>query len=432
MRSGVGMIMVVLALFGARGAGSASTDFNPNGIAIFPVEGVEFNGTVAKFTDPTAPANAKYEARIEWGDGDFSDATFVSTGTKAWDVNGRHTYLEEGRYELHFTIYGGSGSGKASPIAQVADAPLTLKLAVPAVNEGSGPSGPIATFTDLDPNDTADEYIATIDWGDGVTSGGAVARTAPGAFTISGTHVYGEESQRTVKVTVRDRGGSSATQSQTITIADAPLTPGIVVLRGTEGVPLAKKAVATFHDDFAAAPASDYTVSTIDWGDGSKSRGTLTSVKGGNWQVVATHTYREEGRYTTTVAIRDRGGATATAHGAAIIADAPLHPYGRRLVAHARTRFSDVVATFTDAKFGKVGTTAHPDDYTVRIGWGDGRASVGTVSTVKITVAGRRVSRFAVTGIHTYSTPGPYEVTVTIRDRGGAAATATSRMTVSA
>lgn len=414
----------------APGAGSAGGAFNPNGVKIFPVEGVQFSGTVASFTDPVPPDNSDYEATINWGDGSTSDhGTLVSTGKdNANDVTGRHTYAEEGTYELHVEITGGSGSGVASPTAQVSDAPLTAKVAVPPVAESSVLNTTIATFTDPDPNDTASEYTVTIDWGDGTTGPGTVTKTGAGAFSVAGSHAYGDEGPRTVGVTVKDAGGSTVTATQAITVVDAALTAGApLTLRGTEGAPMPSRAVATFTDANSGATAADYSAATITWGDGASSAGTVGPAAGGGWQVSGSHTYREEGRYSTAVVVVDRGGATITLHGAASIADAPLHAYGQRITAAKQTRFHGIVATFTDAKFGAAGTTPHPDDYTVTINWGDGHSSAGTLSLVR--VGGH--SRFAVTGSHVYASAGLKQVAVTIHDRGGATATAHSQVQVS-
>ena len=411
--------MVVLALVGvAPETGLAGAEFNPNGVKIFPVEGVAFTATVANFTDPGA-GKATYKATIDWGDGSTSDGKLVSTGKdNANDVTGQHTYVEEGRYELKVIITGGSGGGEASPTAEVSDAPLTAKVAVPPVVEGGSPSGPIATFTDANTGAPLSDFTSTIDWGDGSTSAGAIAKTGPGAFSVNGTHAYGEEGARTVTVTVKDVGGSTVTATQAINVADAPLTAGgVLTRRGVEGRPLAG-AAGTFHDGFAGATAADYAPPTINWGDRTTSVGTISPAPGGGWQVGGSHTYREEGSYTTSVVVNDRGGATVTLRGNAIIGDAPLRARGLRISAHHS--FRGVVATFTDA----AGRFAKLSDHRATINWGDGHSSAGRIA--------RSRGGFAVTGAHTYASPGLKHVTVSIRDQGGARATARSQVTVSA
>jgi hypothetical protein len=414
----VGIIGVLLALAGASPVLGSATGFNPNGLKIFPVEGVQFSGTIADFEDPGAPPHASYKVAIDWGDGTASDGSTTDLGKNKWEATGKHTYAEEGHYDLRVSITGGSGSGTASPTAEVSDAPLTAKVAVPPVAEGSVLNAAIATFTDADPNDAANEYTVTINWGDGGTAPGAVTRTGAGAFSVSGNHTYGDEGSRTVGVTVHDAGGSTVTASQTISVADAPLTPGATVTRrGVEGRPLAG-VVATFHDGFTGATAADYTGATINWGDRTSSAGTISPAPGGGWQVGGSHAYREEGSYTTIVVVNDRGGATVTLHGNAFIGDAPLRARGRRIT--GRLAFRGVVATFTDA----AGRSAKPSDHTGTINWGDGHSSAGRIARTR--------DGFAVTGAHAYASAGLKHVTVSIRDRGGARATARSQVTISA
>jgi hypothetical protein len=411
---------LALALVGtAAQAGFAREAFNPDGVKIFPVEGVQFSGVIASFFDPTAPSHPTYKVKVDWGDGTTSDGSVTDTGKNHWDVNGQHTFAEEGTFNLHVTITGGSGGGTTSPTAQVSDAPLTATVSVAPVVEGGSPSGVIATFKDANSGAPLGDFTATIDWGDGTTTAGTIAKTGAGVFSVSGSHPYGEEGARTVTVTVKDVGGSTVTASQAITVADAPLTAGgTVTRRGVQGRPLAG-AIGTFRDGFAGATAADYTGVTINWGDRATSPGTISPAPGGGWQVVGSHIYRQEGSYTITAAVNDRGGASVTLRGNALIADAPLRARGRRI--NGNLAFRGVVATFTDTagRFSKL------SDHRATINWGDGHSSRGTV------VRGRGAGGFAVTGSHTYATAGVTRVTVSIRDRGGARATARTQLTVS-
>jgi hypothetical protein len=419
-RIGIATLAVVLVGTVAQ-AGSARQAFNPGGLHFTAVEGIRFSGTVANFTDPSAPKST-YKATIDWGDGSpIDNGTLVKTGVdNAHDVTGQHTYAEEGTYELKVHITGGSGGGDCSPVATVVDAPLTATVAVPAVSEGGTVNGQIGTFADQDTGDNANEYGITINWGDGSSSPGAATKTGPGAFAVSGSHTYGDEGARTVSLTVNDKGGSTVTQSQAITVADAPLAAGApLTRRGTEGKPLAAGSIGTFTDGFAGATVADYSGATISWGDGSTSAGTITAAPAGGFQVGGAHTYREEGRYAISAVVTDRGGSTVTLHGSAVIADAPLHATGKRLSATAGRRFHGAVASFTDG----AGRFARATDFRVTITWGDGHSSPGTVSG--------SAGRFTVTGTHAYTTAGPKRVTVVIRDRGGAVATARSTFSVS-
>jgi hypothetical protein len=80
-------------------------------------------------------------------------------------------------------------------------------------------------------------------------------------------------------------------------------------------------AVAGFTDANPDGIISDYSV-TIDWGDGSTSPGTVSSVAGG-FQVDGAHTYAQAGSYPTAISVADLHGANAAAHGTATVGSAP-------------------------------------------------------------------------------------------------------------
>ena len=325
IRYSVGFLVVLLAMVAvAAGAGSAPATINPNGLSFSAVEGVSFNATVATFTDEAAPSSS-HSATIDWGDGSpsYEGKVAPTTGKGAFNVTGSHVYAEEGSYTLRVHVTGGSGSGTTTLTATVTDAPLTAKVAVPAVSEGVALNAAIATVKDQDESDDPSEYRVTIDWGDGSTSAGRGTKTGPGTFSVLGSHTYAEEGGRTVSVKVDDAGGSTVTATQAITVADAPLAVGApLTIGGTEGTALKRgTVVATFQDANPATTADDLSA-TVNWGDKTTSRGPLVGT-GGIWRVVGSHAYREEGTYRTIVVATDRGGSMMTVEGKAVIRDAP-------------------------------------------------------------------------------------------------------------
>jgi hypothetical protein len=72
--------------------------------------------------------------------------------------------------------------------------------------------------------------------------------------------------------------------------------------------------------------------------------------------------------------------------------------------------------TFTDAD-----PKGNLSQYSGTISWGDGTTTGGTFVT-------NSSGGFAFGGTHTYPAPGIYKFTVTIRDVGGASATATTSL----
>jgi len=275
--------------------------------------------------------------------------------------------------------------------------------------EGSVFTGPVATFTDPDPNAVAAEYSAVIDWGDGTTSAGIVSGPTGGPFTVSGTHTYADEGSYTIQVTITDAETptNTAIATSTAMVADAALTAGTLTLAGgTEGVS-PTSATFTFTDANVGSTTADFTA-TIDWGDGTSSAGTVTGAAG-SYSVSGSHTYAEEGSYKVTVTVVDDGGSTTSGSNNATPGDAAIAAVCATPAVSGQT-FSGPVTSVTDAN-----PNAAASDFTATISWGDGSSSAGTVS-------GPTGGPFTVSGTHVYAAPGPYTITVTVTDDGGSTA----------
>ncbi|HVX12713.1 MAG TPA: DUF4214 domain-containing protein [Pirellulales bacterium] len=176
--------------------------------------------------------------------------------------------------------------------------------------------------------------------------------------------------------------------------------------------------LGTFTDVDGDNDDADFTA-TVDWGDGTSSTAQVAGNSSG-FTVSGTHTYASEGIYTATVTVNDIDGASATVS-PVITADYSLSATGTAVNTTQATTFSGTVATFTDADPG--GTVGQ---FTATIAWGDGSSSAGTVA------ANPGGPGFIVTGNHEYTSVGGDVITVTIKDEGGAAATASSSANVAA
>src|SRR5262249_54642425 len=116
---------------------------------------------------------------------------------------------------------------------------------------------------------------------------------------------------------------------------------------------------------------------TITWGDGTPaSAGTVIQPGGTGTALLVNggHKNAEEGLFTVSVNITDKGGSTASPSSTATLGDAALTPTGTVIT---KTAFGDhTVATFTDAN-----PTASTSDFTATINWGDGTPSTsGTIT----------------------------------------------------
>jgi hypothetical protein len=225
-----------LAIVGERTAAA-----DPKITAVAPAsvsatEGKSFSGTVATFTDPDANATAsEYSATITWGDGSTSTGSITGSGG-SFTVTGSHKYGEEGSNAVSVTITDAdntSNAATASTTAKVADAALHGTSGSPT-RTGTNVSGTVATFTDDDPGGTVSDYTASINWGDGTTTTGTVT-AGTGKFNVGGSHTYTKSGTFVVTVTIKDKGGSTTTASESVTIKIAAAVHGTARL---SGVPL--------------------------------------------------------------------------------------------------------------------------------------------------------------------------------------------------
>jgi hypothetical protein len=206
-------------------------------------------------------------------------------------------------------------------------------------------------------------------------------------------------------VTVSNPGPEGGTSSALpLTVSDAPLSASGQPLAAAEAGVLSG-IVASFTDPGGAELAGHYSA-VVDWGDGSSSQATLTPASGG-FNVLASHSYEEEGAYQATTTIVDDGGATVTATSPVTIADGTLFGVSKTATFTEGATSTGSVASFEDADpRGAVG------DYTATIDWGDGQTTAGTV------VAEGAI--FDVTGPHKYAADGKFQITVVVKDAGGA------------
>jgi hypothetical protein len=194
---------------------------------------------VATFNDSDGNAfSTQYSAMINWGDGQ-SSAGAVSGGAAPaaptrssvtpvglFQVNGSHTYAEEGTYTITVTINDTDGAtGTGTSTANVADAALSpgTSLSLDAA-PGVPLTAIVANFKDADPGGTVSDYTATITWGDGHTSPGTIAANSQGGFAVTGTNTYAASGLYNFSVAIQDVGGSKTTATGTVAVVAVTLT----------------------------------------------------------------------------------------------------------------------------------------------------------------------------------------------------------------
>jgi hypothetical protein len=150
-----------------------------------------------------------------------------------------HVYSEEGSYTVTVTVSDPTNGGSAftSGTLTIVDTALSGEsagLIRPIV--GQEFSGVVASFIDENPSGVKADMSATIDWGDGVTTDGAISRppcptTTANEFWVSGTHTYSADVMEDMKVKVTDEGGVMTTLPGTALVSK----PSSNVLVNNEG-----------------------------------------------------------------------------------------------------------------------------------------------------------------------------------------------------
>jgi RHS repeat-associated protein len=186
-----------------------------------------------------------FTAIIDWGDGQRSDGDAVDNGSDV-QVEGQHTYAEEGTYTVAVCLEDASGRTCVSTTTVTVDddtltadsgadfqgvSGLWLADGNPSlgVMASGTPEVEVASFQDANANGPPADHTATIDWGDGrstVVDGAAASNTDgellldQGTVTVLSNHAYAQAGTFSIHVTLDDKGGQSAQSDGTATIAD--------------------------------------------------------------------------------------------------------------------------------------------------------------------------------------------------------------------
>jgi len=381
---------------------------------------------LATFTDPGgAEPVGDYSAVVNWGDGATSAGTINYLGNGNFTVTGGHTYAEEGADIASVTIqHDGTAAVTVNSIVTVSDPAVVVTAASGlSATEGAAGAFALASFTDLAGAETAGDYQATINWGDGSTSAGAISFNATTAtFTVSGTHSYAEDGSYGPVVTVTHDAALAASATGAVTVGD----PSVVATGGSfnalRGISSGAVTLATFTDPGGAEALADYSA-TINWGDGSTGAGTISfNTSTGVFSVAGSHAYAASGSSMASVTVHHDAATDAVVTSAATVTDPAVVMTGAYSLgaAEGASLASQVVATFTDP-----GGALAIANYAATINWGDGSSSTGTLSYNSATGV------FSVAGGHLYTAEGAYSVAVSVHDGSAPSATAASAVAVS-
>jgi RHS repeat-associated protein len=195
--------------------------------------------------------------------------------------------------------------------------PLTAPVLMAAPQElaafaGLSNAGVLAYFTDTNAGAAADDFTATIDWGDGGTSSGTVTADPRGGFDVSGSHTYAATGTYAVSVAIADGSGHAAAAKGRVIVVGPP-SAGTVAAIDTSPGAFYLGALASFTGGLPDSLRGGLGA-LIQWGDGTTSAGTVAR-GGGGVIVQGSHTYAAEGTETFTVQLLWGTHVVATATG---------------------------------------------------------------------------------------------------------------------
>jgi uncharacterized delta-60 repeat protein len=291
-----------------------------------------------------------------------------------------HTFTSSGSHDVFLRVTGSDGQtatvtrqvavANRAPLAAFGFAPSAPKTGESVAFDGSGSSDPDGSLVGY-----------AWEFGDGASGSGA-----------GPSHVYAQAGSYTVKLTVTDDDGATASVSRTVAVANRAPSAAFGFAPGDPGTGEA----VSFDGSGSSDPDGSVVAYAWEFGDGGSASGAGPS-----------HAYAQGGSYTVTLTVTDDDGSTGSVSRTVAVANrAPSAAFGF---------VPSAPSTGESVAFDGSGSS-DPDGSVVAYAWdfGDGASGSG---------AGP---------LHAYAAAGSYTVTLTVTDDDGAMASVSRTVTVAA
>ena len=344
-----------------------------------------------------------HTATVEWGDGASNDA-FVDSTTGI--IHADYLYLDDGDYTATVLVTDNSGaSSSIDVLCRVLNgAPIVVATSnyLP-IEEGMN----YRLNVDLFEFGIEDSLTITYDWGDGQVE--TLPLNIPGNVgSFETLHLYVDEGDYTVTVTVVDDDGASGSFSTEATVYNvAP------VFDAGPDMELNENERLDIHIPVSDPGVEDILQGHVNWGDGNQGVVPLGPV-GGPYSIDESHIYADNGFYSVRVTVEDMdGGQTVDMFIAFVSNVEPVIVGGEDTTILVNTEYQ-LDITVTEA--------TPSDTHSIVVDWGDGQSESIVFTGVGPT--------YLFTSNHIYTSRGAYPVQLIVVDDDGGSGASSYTVTV--
>ncbi len=409
-----------------------------------------------------------HTVEVDWGDGSALETLTVMQGSGTASFTGNHIYADNGDYEVRvFAADDDGGMTELTRMISVDNVDPTLVVASnQTIDEGSTLSiTNIGTITDPGFDNPAipsvETFTYTINWGDGSAedAGSATIDTVGDrgiliAASFDGSHIYADNGNYTVTVTVVDDDGGTDVATFTVVVNNvAPVLTGAGTpfsLDEGEIFSLASLGIGLSDPGFdnplngpnvgnGGEVAETFTGTSIDWGDGNVTTPLAVVDRVSGSAGVATtagfdhapHAYADNGNYTVTVSFADDDGGSVAREFTIVVDNvAPTLTLTNESfsINEGDTLTIANLGSFTDPGYDNSlapgGQTQETFSYT--IDWGDGTIETGQLPASRTSGSQGVLTTGTLADSHRYldnDADNLYTITVTLVDDDGGVAT---------